>query len=189
MIVFWSDHGYRLGEKGTFAKHALWEEATNGPLMFAAPSLPKGKTISQPAEMLSVYPTLLDLCGLPAYKQNEGKSLVPIMSEEVSYDKSMAAITTHGMNNHSVRTERYRYIQYEDGTEELYEHVNDPNEWNNQAANREFIEIKSKLNSYLPKHNQAWNKYSKYEFQPYFVEQKKRHESLPKTERQSSLSE
>ncbi len=63
--------GYRIGEKGTFAKHALWEEATNAPLLFAAPNLPKGKVVDDPVEMLSIYPTLLELYGLPAYDRNE----------------------------------------------------------------------------------------------------------------------
>ena len=56
VIVLWSDHGYRMGEKGAFAKHALWEEATNAPLMFAGPNLPEGKVIDEPVEMLSIYP-------------------------------------------------------------------------------------------------------------------------------------
>ena len=64
IIVLWSDHGYRMGEKHTFAKHCLWEEATNAPLIFAGPGIPKGKIISSPAEMLSIYPTLLDLFNL-----------------------------------------------------------------------------------------------------------------------------
>ncbi|GAL72684.1 sulfatase [Jejuia pallidilutea] len=79
IVVLWSDHGYRLGEKGTFAKHALWETATKAPLLFAAPNLPKGKKIDAPVEMLSIYPTLLELSNLPAYKENEGVSLVSMM--------------------------------------------------------------------------------------------------------------
>jgi len=116
VIVLWSDHGYRLGEKSTFAKHALWDVATRVPLIFAAPELPKGKKIDQPAELLSVYPTLLELADLPAYKRNEGKSLVPAMmgnDQDPSY-----AITTFGMSNHAIKSKRYRYIQYEDGSEE-----------------------------------------------------------------------
>ena len=80
VIVLWSDHGYRMGEKGTFAKHSLWETATRAPLIFTGPGLPEGKVIDSPAEMLSIYPTLLDLCGLPAYDRNEGRNLVPQMT-------------------------------------------------------------------------------------------------------------
>ncbi len=181
VIVLWSDHGYRLGEKGTFAKHALWEEATNAPLIFAAPGLPKGKVINSPAEMLSIYPTLLDLCGLPGYKRNEGKSLKPAMTGGSMQNKNEAAITTFGRNNHAVRTSDFRYIQYEDGSEELYDHNSDPNEWYNLAPNENSSPIKDKLKDYLPENNVGWNVHSNYTFQPYFVEQKSR-ETLPKTD-------
>lgn len=172
VIVLWSDHGYRLGEKGTFAKHCLWEEATNAPLMFAGTGLPKGKVIDSPAEMLSIYPTLLELCNLPAYGRNEGKSLVSTMigmNEEEQH-----VITTFGMNNHGIRSQQYRYIQYEDGTEELYDRNQDPNEWDNIAEDSEYLEVKNELQKYLPETNLKWAEHSKYTFQPYFVEQKER---------------
>lgn len=173
VIVLWSDHGYRLGEKGTFAKHALWETATRAPLMFVAPDLPKGKVIDSPAEMLSIYPTLLDLCGLPPYQRNEGKSLLPIMLNENS-ETDAYAITTFGMNNHAIKSDRFRYIQYEDGGEELYDHNDDPHEWLNQANNPDYASIKEALKQRLPKMNSHWDENSNYKFQPYFVDQKKR---------------
>lgn len=173
VIVLWSDHGYRMGEKETFAKHALWEEATNAPLMFAAPDLPKGKVINEPAEMLSIYPTLLDLCGLPAYDRNEGIDLVPLMLSEQT-PEDFTAITTFGMNNHGLRTSQYRYIQYEDGGEELYDHETDPNEWTNLAGAPEYETTKEELKEFLPTVNEKWNVHSEYSFQPYFVEQKER---------------
>ncbi|MDH5605016.1 MAG: sulfatase, partial [Cyclobacteriaceae bacterium] len=108
VVVLWSDHGYRMGEKGTFAKHALWETATRAPLMFAGPGIPEGKVVDTPAEMLSIYPTLLELCNLPSYSRNEGRSLVPEMTTEVP-QKNQHALTTYGMNNHAVRTHQYRY--------------------------------------------------------------------------------
>jgi len=172
VIVLWSDHGYRMGEKGTFAKHALWEEATNAPLLFSAPNLPKGKIIDTPAEMLSIYPTLVNLCGLPAYERNEGKNLVPTMLGAES--ENSVAITTFGMNNHGIRSLEYRYIQYEDGGEELYNHNSDPNEWTNIAGEAEYFTIKKDMKKSLPTKNEKWNIHSDYTFQPYFVEQKER---------------
>ncbi len=172
VIVLWSDHGYRLGEKGTFAKHALWEEATNAPLLFAAPNLPKGKVMNLPAEMLSIYPTLLDLCGLPAYERNEGVNLAPYMQGKEP--EGNYALCTFGMNNHGVRTADYRYIRYEDGGEELYDHNTDPNEWDNIAKNPAYLPIKADLKTLLPETNVNWNVHSSYTFQPYFVEQKER---------------
>ncbi|NJB35077.1 sulfatase [Croceivirga sp. JEA036] len=173
IIVLWSDHGYRLGEKETFAKHGLWETATKAPLIFAAPNLPNGKKIDTPVEMLSIYPTLLELSGLPAYGRNEGKSLVSMMTKDEGVDDSYA-LTTYGMNNHAVRTNQFRYIQYEDGTEELYDHYSDPNEWTNIAANKEYKKTIEELKKLLPANNAQWDEKSMYKFQPYFVEQKAR---------------
>jgi arylsulfatase A-like enzyme len=173
IIVLWSDHGYRLGEKGTFAKHALWETATKAPLMFAGPNLPKGKKIDAPVEMLSIYPTLLELSGLPAYERNEGNSLVSMMQNDGEIN-DVHAITTFAMNNHTVKVDGYRYIRYEDGSEEFYDHSSDPNEWTNEAGNPKYkaqIELMTQL---LPKVNVIWDDESSYTFQPYFVEQKSR---------------
>jgi arylsulfatase A-like enzyme len=173
VIVLWSDHGYRLGEKGTFAKHALWETATKAPLLFAGPNLPKGKKITAPVEMLSVYPTLLELSGLPAYKRNEGKSLVTMMQKDEGLQDAYA-LTTFAMNNHAIKKDGYRYIRYEDGTEEFYDHSKDPNEWYNEASNPKYKSKLATLKALLPKENSKWDEKSNYTFQPYFVNQKKR---------------
>jgi len=173
VIVLWSDHGYRLGEKGTFAKHALWETATKAPLMFAGPNVPRGKKIDAPVEMLSIYPTLLELSSLPAYARNEGKSLVAMMQDDIGIENSYA-LTTYGINNHAVRTTNFRHIQYEDGTQELYDHSKDPNEWTNLADNPRYKDKIRELQSFLPTKNIKWDAKSNYTFQPYFVEQKAR---------------
>ena len=173
IIVLWSDHGYRLGEKGTFAKHALWEPATKAPLMFVAPNLPKGKVIDSPAEMFSVYPTLLELCGLPVYERNEGISLVSTMQNAKTAENAYA-LTTYGMNNHAVKANGFRYIRYEDGGEELYNHNTDPNEWTNLANNPDYKDEIDALKQYLPTTNATWDPLSSYTFQPYFVEQRAR---------------
>ena len=175
IIVLWSDHGYRLGEKGTFAKHALWERATKSPLIFAGGGVPSGKVIYEPVELLSIYPTLLELSGLPAYPRNEGASLVPLMNDR-SKVKEHVALTTYGMNNHAVRTKDFRYIRYEDGSEELYDHRKDPNEWTNVAGEKSYQKTIARLRKRLPKVNMQWTKHSAYDFQPYFTEQKKRSE-------------
>jgi len=173
IVVLWSDHGYRLGEKGTFAKHALWETATKAPLLFAAPNLPKGKKIDAPVEMLSLYPTLLELSGLPEYERNEGSSLVSMMQNNEGLENAKA-ITTFGMHNHAIKMNGYRYIQYEDGKEEFYNHRSDPNEWTNEAGNPIYKTQIEKMKGFLPKENSKWDAESNYTFQPYFVEQKAR---------------
>lgn len=173
LIVLWSDHGYRLGEKGTFAKHALWDVATRAPLLFVAPELPQGKIIDEPVEMLSIYPTLLELCRLPPYERNEGKSLVPLIMGTAEGEEHVA-ITTFGMNNHTVKSDQFRYIYYEDGGEEFYDHDKDPNEFTNQIRNSDYQSDIDRLKEYLPKVNAKWDPNSSYSFQPYFVDQKAR---------------
>jgi arylsulfatase A-like enzyme len=173
VIVLWSDHGYRMGEKGTFAKHALWEPATNAPLMFAGPGVPEGKVLNQPVEMLSLYPTLLELCKLPAYNRNQGISLAPFMNSSPS-GENYYAVTTFGKDNHGIRTENFRYIQYEDGLGELYDLRSDPEEWENLFSNQDYQKEIASHQALLPSVNVNWNRHSQYTFQPYFVEQKAR---------------
>jgi arylsulfatase A-like enzyme len=127
--------------------------------------------------LLSIYPTLAELCGLPSNEQNEGKSLVPLMQGDDQSDTAVA-ITTFGMNNHSVKSGRYRYILYEDGGEEFYDHSTDPEEFTNEIDNVNYQEAINTLKAYLPNTNAKWDKNSKYTFQPYFVEQKARVNSV-----------
>ena len=132
IIVLFSDHGYHLGEKQRWSKFSLWERTTHVPLIISVPNGIKGKT-NKPVELLSLYPTLIDLCELPGNPKLEGVSLKPLLQDPKA-DWKHVAISTLGQNNHAVRDERWRYIRYADGSEELYDHQNDPNEWNNLAA-------------------------------------------------------
>ncbi len=172
IVILWSDHGYRLGEKGIFAKHALWQEATNAPLIISLPGNQKIGKCNLPVEMLDIYPTLVDLCGLPANNQNEGKSLKPLI-ENPDNDNSNYAITTYGRNNHAVVSSGYRYIHYEDGSEELYNRKTDPNEFENIAGKTEFWEVKSALAKYLPAKNEYWSPAVKNGANEYFENQMK----------------
>ncbi|MEZ5430620.1 MAG: hypothetical protein R3F31_05450 [Verrucomicrobiales bacterium] len=92
-----------------------------------------GQRCTKPAELLDIYPTLLDLAGLPPNAALEGHSLVPQLRDAAT-DRPWPAITTHNHDNHGVRSEHWRYIRYADGSEELYDHRKDPNEWTNVAA-------------------------------------------------------
>ncbi len=133
VIVFWSDHGYHNGEKGITGKNSLWEIATRVPVIISAPGFAAGQRSNQPVELLDLYPTLAEMCGLTAPGQVEGVSLVPWLRNP-SLSKEKPARTVAGPGNMAVRSENWRYIRYADGSEEFYDHRADPEEWHNLAG-------------------------------------------------------
>jgi arylsulfatase A-like enzyme len=149
IVVLWSDHGFHLGEKLHWRKFTLWEEATRVPLIIvhpdgAWPHAPCERVVS----LLDIYPSLLDLCGLDHRPDLEGRSLVPLLKDpDMRWE--LPAISTWGSGNHSVRTEQWRYTQYRDGTEELYDHAKDPHEWHNLAALAASQVVKQDLQRWL----------------------------------------
>jgi arylsulfatase A-like enzyme len=149
IVVFWSDHGYHLGGKDISGKNSLWEQSTRVPLIFAGPGVSPGASSSQPAELLDMYPTLVELAGLPKKGGLEGLSLLPQLRHGNS-PRERPAITTHNPGNHSVRSERWRYIRYADGSEELYDHLRDPYEWSNLAGHPDYSMVIDELASWLP---------------------------------------
>jgi arylsulfatase A-like enzyme len=152
IIILWSDHGFHLGEKNHFEKFALWEKSNHIPFIIYAPNVTKsGTIINNPVDMTSIYPTLSELCGLKIPEHTDGYSLVPLLKD--SSVKTKPALMTYMKGNHAVRSERWRYIEYFDGSIELYDHFNDPNEWNNVASKEENKEIISNLKSFIPKVN------------------------------------
>ena len=149
IVVLWSDHGFHLGEKDHIEKFALWEKSNHIPFIVVAPGVTgKGVRCSRPVDLSVVYPTLLELCGLPA-AECDGVSAVPLLRNPRSEWKR-PALMTYGRGNHAVRSERWRYIRYADGSEELYDHDVDPHEWSNLAGNDEFEGIKESHRSWLP---------------------------------------
>lgn len=154
MIVLWSDHGWHLGEKLHWRKFTLWERSTRNILMVRAPGVTKAGTVcGRPVSMMDLYPTLLELTGLPSPGQLEGESLVRWMRDPKA-PKKTPALTTYRLGNHAVRSENWRYIRYNDGTEELYDRRKDPNEWTNLAAKPEMASAKAESAQWLPKHNE-----------------------------------
>lgn len=150
IIVFWTDHGWHLGEKAISGKNTLWERATHVPLMFAGPGIARGARCTRPVETLDIFPTLLELTGRPARPDLEGHSLAALC-RDASGPRPWPAITTHNQGNHAIRTERWRYIRYADGSEELYDVQADPNEWTNLAGKPELAATKRELAQWLPK--------------------------------------
>ena len=150
IVVLWSDHGWHLGEKGITGKNSLWERSTHVPLIFAGPGIARQARCDAPVELLDVFPTLIELCGLPRRDDLEGHSLMPQL-RDAQAPRRWPAITTHNQGNHAVRTRRWRYIRYADGSEELYDMERDPNEWTNLAGRAESEAIIAKLGKWLPK--------------------------------------
>lgn len=153
IVVLWGDHGWHLGEKQHWRKFALWEEATRAPLIWIAPGVTQpGGNCQRTVDFMSIYPTLCDLCGLDTPKHVEGVSIRKLLVDPSSpWDRP--GITTHGYQNHAVRTEGWRYIRYADGSEELYDEAADPMEWKNLAGDVSKAEIKSSLAKWLPSEN------------------------------------
>jgi arylsulfatase A-like enzyme len=154
IIVLWSDHGWHLGEKLMTGKNTLWNESTRVPLIFSGPGVKTGQVCSRPAELLDIFPTLLELTGKPARTDLEGHSLVPQL-KDAEAPREWPAITTHNQGNHTIRTEDWRYIRYADGSEELYDEKADFNEWNNLAKDPKHADKKAELAKWLPKVDKA----------------------------------
>lgn len=153
IICFWGDHGWHLGEKQHWRKFALWEEATRAPFIWVVPGVTKaGGVCKSPVDFLSVYPTLCDLADLPKPTWLEGDNIKPLLVDPAS-DWDKIAITTFGQDNHAIRTDRWRYIRYANGDEELYDHQNDEYEWTNLAGKPEHATLKLELAKRFPKIN------------------------------------
>jgi uncharacterized sulfatase len=142
IIVFWSDHGYLTGQHGQWMKMSLFEESARVPLLIAAPTVGKrGRACTRTVELLDIYPTLAELCGLAPPSNLHGKSLVPLLCDpKAPWDKPALTQVTRGGPNamfmgYSIRTEGWRYTEWDDGRKgrELYDHGKDPGERINLA--------------------------------------------------------
>jgi arylsulfatase A-like enzyme len=150
IIVLWSDHGYHMGEKNTFQKQSLWERSSHVPLVIAGPNVKGGRRCNRIVSLVDLYPTLLEMCHLPTNRKNEGRSLVPLL-DDPGKEWPYPAIIGWKKNSFAVQNERYRYILYEDGSEELYDHEHDLNEWTNLAVKPEMGAVKSEMAEHLKK--------------------------------------
>ena len=153
VIALFGDNGMHFGEKNHWTKWGLWEQATNVPLIIVAPGVAKAGAISDsPVGLVDVYPTLVELAGLPSNPANDGESLVPILKDPKTM-RSQPVLMTFGEASHALRDARWRYIRYRDGTEELYDHDSDPHEWMNVADKPEYEHVVKRLSKHLPMHN------------------------------------
>jgi arylsulfatase A-like enzyme len=170
IVILVSDHGYLLGEKNTFQKQALWERANKVPMIIAGPGLPQGEKRQQTVGLIDLYPTMLDLAGLPRNSANVGHSLKPILlnaEQKWNYpvisqwqDRPKAKGKKKYLSGQAIQLGSWRYSLYGDGSEELYNHDVDPHEWSNLAStpalaakNRQLMDdLKAKLpNNFKPR--------------------------------------
>jgi len=160
-IVVLSDHGWHLGEKKHVTKQTLWTRSTRVPLIIVPPKrladTPRGVRCDQPAELLDIYPTLLQATALSPInsdRQLEGVSLMPWLADP-SAAKERPAVTTIYSHNQSVCNQRYRYIRYAEGSEELYDRQADPNEFENliekAKTDKSLQAVIKELGAWIPK--------------------------------------
>lgn len=154
IVVIWGDHGWHLGQKGITGKNSLWDDGTRVPLIWAGPGITQNSKCPQPAELLDIFPTLIDLCELPTLSDLQGISLRPQL-ENSNAQRARPAITTHNQGNHAIRSERYRYIRYADGSEEFYDHQSDPREWHNAINDPAYAQQIEKHRQWLPKEDRT----------------------------------
>lgn len=152
IVVLLSDHGWHLGEKGRWAKRSLWEDGVRVPLIIAAPGQAAGQVSKRPAGLIDIFPTLLDLAGLPEKEDLEGRSLKVLMeTPDAPWDRPI--LCTFTPNNHSLRSTDHHYIRYADGSEELYDMQADPDEFHNLAGKPQHERRILKFRKALPKKN------------------------------------
>ena len=148
-IVLFSDHGFHLGEKNKWAKRSLWSRTTRVPLIVAGPGVRRGVKCDAPVGLIDVFPTLTDLAGIARKAGLDGNSLRPLLKDPAA-SWAYTALCTFGPANHSVHSRDYHYIRYRDGSEELYDRHDDPDEFHNLAQRETLAAVIADLRRSLP---------------------------------------
>ncbi len=155
IIVFWSDHGYNVGQHGQWMKQSLFENSARIPFIISVPDGLKNDACGRTVELLDIYPTLAELCKLKAPANLQGKSLVPLLrNPRAAWSKPAYTQVHRGkIIGRSVRTEKWRYNEWDEGKEgkELYDHDKDPDEFYNLAGKKEYSGVQKELAALLKK--------------------------------------
>ncbi|MDF7798618.1 sulfatase [Pontiellaceae bacterium B1224] len=148
IVVLWGDHGYHMGEKNTFQKNTLWDRSGVTPLIIKAPGMTTNAECSSVVSLLDLYPTLVDLAGLPANEKVRGRTLKPLLEDPTLIWEFPAFTYKYGTE--ATQLGDLRYIKYEDGSQELYDHASDPDEWTNLAGDANYAAIITALKKMSP---------------------------------------
>ncbi len=150
IVVFTTDHGWHSGEKNHWSKFVLWEQACRVGLSISVPGMGP-QVCDAPVSLIDLYPTLSALCRVPRPETHalDGFDLTPLLLG-ASRGRGSPVLNTYGRGNHAIRDERFRYIRYRNGDEELYDHSTDPREWRNLASDPLFADTKRGLARFLP---------------------------------------
>ena len=150
LIVIWSDQGFHHGEKGHWGKKTLWQRTTQVPFIWAGKGISQNEAVGTTVSLIDIYPTLVEICGLPANRNLEGVSLVSALQNPTSSTERDIFIPHSEPESYAVVNNKWRYIHYQDGSEELYDQTRDPNEWYNLAGNEEYRTIMEELQRAAP---------------------------------------
>ncbi|MFT5109545.1 MAG: arylsulfatase A-like enzyme [Pseudoalteromonas tetraodonis] len=151
IVVLWSDHGYHHGEKGDWGKHTLWERTSNVPFIWAGPGVAKGEVTDVTASLIDMYPTFVEMCGLPKPKQDlEGTSLVRTLADPASAKDRSVYLPYMAPGEYAIINRGWRYISYGKDGEELYDVKSDPNEWYNLATDPKHDGLKAEMRKVAP---------------------------------------
>ena len=163
-IVLWSDHGWHLGEKSHWGKATGWYRSTRVPFLIVPPmgqkQFKKSEQVKNMVNLLDLAPTMADIAGIPKSPKWEGRSLMPILKQEAE-NWEEATLTTFSIGSHTISTPHWQLISYFDGSDELYDMVNDPNQFFNLAQQPQKTQMINQLKKHIPEESR-WNYFIRY---------------------------
>jgi arylsulfatase A-like enzyme len=155
IVIFWSDQGYHHGEKGQWGKHTLWARTAHIPFIWAGPGIAKQAKVDATVSAIDLFPTLVDLCHLKPDAGLEGQSLATTLHDPAQAKDRNVLMCEIVRGGYTIVNDQWRYIHYAAGGEELYNEVEDPNEWNNlafdPASYKKYTPIMEELRRSAPK--------------------------------------